>query len=57
MGYVSTWIGGYQVEVLDSTVVEYMTILGCTYDDALFEVACDKLKLSSQKRLAIIKGE
>ena len=43
MGYVTTWIGDQEVEVLDSAVLECMEFFGCTYDDALYSLAWTKL--------------
>lgn len=54
MGYVTTWIGESEVEVLDSAVTEYMEFFGCSYDDALFDVACNTLKLSAAEKIALL---
>lgn len=43
MGYVTTWIGDFEVEVLDSAVLEAMAHYNSTYDEALYHVAYAKL--------------
>ena len=57
MGYVTTWIGETEVEVEDQLVHEYMSFFSCTYDDALWEVACETLELSAMDKIKLIKGE
>lgn len=51
MGYVSTWIGGNEVEVEDKLVLDYMEFFRCSYDDALFEVACAQLGLTAMDKI------
>ena len=52
MGYVTTWIGETEVEVLDSAVIDCMEFFSCTYDDALFTTGCEALGLTTQEIVA-----
>ena len=57
MGYVTTWIGNTEVEVSDQSVLEYMEFFLCSYDDALFGVACDELGLTAKQKVELIIGK
>ena len=53
MGYVTTWIGNTEVEVLDSEVLDCMEFFCCSYDDALFVAGCQALGLSAHQIAAL----
>ena len=57
MGYVTTWIGEHEIEVLDSSVIECMEFFQCSYDDALFSVALHSLDISAADKVKLIRGE